>query len=289
MMLHGKSGYCVASRTEGSESFQSRCCMKCAIPFGLLLLFGCAALAQDQISVSSCPGAAKIPVAFQIDCSHVKDAASKQLCRPFIQNQACKVFPAYRKITGINLEATCRSIKFNIYDDDNWPHPKGEGGLAGNCGVDYLAKYSLLAHPASSIGPYDVHELLHEYQLALGALPDAHVLFSSSMAEALREIGETAEYDRAIKNMRSEAPRLEQELRSGKITGPKQCAVAETQVEETLYLQNSRSVYAFYRKLEVSKNPAQADRQARFDRMFYLVSGPNPEVKKFLQENGCAF
>lgn len=278
---------------------QSRsCCLfrGCCAPLRVLpLLIAwsiclCAvANAQDQISVASCPGAAKIPVSFQIDCSHVKDASSKELCRPFIQNQACKVFPAYRKITGINLEKTCTSIKFTIYDDDNWPHPKGEGGLAMNCSVDYLAKYSLHAHPESKMGPYDVHELLHEYQITLGALPDPHVLFSSSMAEALREIGETAEYERAMKNMKDEAPRLEQNLRDGKVTGPKRCAVAETQVEEILYLENSRSVYAFYRKLTVSRNPSEADRQARFDRMFYIVSGPKPETRKFLQENGCAF
>lgn len=255
----------------------------------VFFLLGIPAPAQDQIAVSNCHGQPKSPVTFQIDCSHVKDSANKQLCRPFIQNQACKVFPAYRKITGINLENTCSSIKFTIYDDDNWPHPKGEGGLAGNCAVDYLAKYSLLAHSTSTMGPYDVHELLHEYQIAMGALPDPHVLFSSSMAEALREIGETSEYNRAMKNMRDEAPRLEQELHSGKITGPKRCAVAQTQAEESLYLENSRSVYAFYRKLEVSKNPSQKDRESRFDRMFYLVSGPKPEVKKFLQENGCAF
>ena len=260
----------------------------------MLLLFVCCgwlatlAAAQDEVTVSTCPGQPKIPVSFQIDCSHVKDAANKQRCRQFIQNQACKVFPAYRKITGIKLEDACKSIKFTIYDDDNWPHPKGEGGLALNCGVDYLAKYSLEAHPSSKIGPYDVHELLHEYQIALGALPDAHVLFASSMAEALREIGETDEYERAMKNMKAEAPRLEQELRGGKITGPKQCTVAETQVEESLYLGNSRTVYAFYRKLAVSKNPSQADREARFNRMFYLVSGPKPEVKKFLLDNGCS-
>lgn len=244
-------------------------------------------VAQVQITVSSCPNQAKMPVTFQIDCSHVQDPAVKQLCRPFIQNQACKVFPAYRKITGIELENTCKSIKFTIYEDDNWPHPKGEGGLALQCGVDYLAKYSLQAHPRSTIGPYDVHELLHEYQIALGALPDAHVLFSSSMAEAMRLIGETSDYQQAITNMKAEAPRLAQELADGKITGPKQCTVAETQVEESLYLENSRSVYAFYRKLAVSRNPSQADRETRFNRMFYLVSGPNPEVRQFLIKNGC--
>jgi hypothetical protein len=259
------------------------------------VLLGCvwagmlnSAAAQDQVSVSSCPGQATLPVAFQIDCSHLTDAATKQLCKPFINNQACEVFPAYRNITGINLEDTCKSIKFTIYEDSNWPHPKGEGGLALHCAVDYLAKYSLQAHPNSKIGPYDVHELLHEYQMALGALPDAHVLFASSMAEATRKIGETDEYERLMKNMKAEAPRLEQDLRSGKITGPKQCSIAETQVEESLYIANSRSVYAFYRKLATSKNPSQTDRVARFNRMFYLVSGPKPEVRKFLLDNGCS-
>lgn len=244
--------------------------------------------ANDVITVSSCPGVTQIPVIFQIDCSHLSDGASKELCTPFIHNQACVVFPAYRKITGINLEETCKSIKFTIYEEANWPHPKGEGGLALQCAIDYLSKYSLQAHPGSKIGPYDVHELLHEYQIALGALPDAHVLFSSSMAEALREIGETDDYQRSVKNMKAEAPRLAEELRNGKIPEAKRCSVAETQVEETLYLEDSRSVYAFYRKLAKSRNPNQADRQTRFNRMFYLVSGPKQEVKKFLLDNGCA-
>lgn len=138
------------------------------------------------------------------------------------------------------------------------------------------------------IGPYDVHELLHEYHIALGALPSAHVLFSCSMAEATREIGETEDYERALANMKNEAPRLEQELREGKVTGDKQCTVAETQVEETIYLTGSRSVYAFYRKVGVSRSPSQADREARFDRMFYIVSGPKPEVRKFLLAHGCS-
>jgi hypothetical protein len=254
----------------------------------LALTIAGAAFGQDVTTVSGCSGAPKPAVTFQIDCSHVTSGADKQLCRFFIQNQACKVFPAYRKITGIQLENTCKSIKFNIYEDSNWPHPKGEGGLALQCGVDYLAEYSIRARPGSKIGPYDVHELLHEYQIALGALPDAHVLFASSMAEAERQIGETDAYERSMKNMKEEAPRLKQELDAGKITGDKECAAAETQVEETLYLENSRNVYMFYLKLIPSKTKDLADRQRRFDRMFYVVSSGKPEVLKFLQSHGCA-
>ena len=244
--------------------------------------------AQDTISVSNCPGAAKPAVTFEIDCSHVNTDADRQLCRPFIQNQACRVFPAYRKITDIHLENTCKSIKFTIYEDSNWPHPKGEGGLALNCAVDYLAEYSIRSHAKSKLGPYDVHELLHEYQIALGALPDAHVLFSSSMAEALREIGDTDEYQRSLKNMKEEAPRLKQELDAGKITGDKECAIAMTQVEESLYLENSRNVYMYYLKLVPNKTKDMADRQRRFARMFYVVSGGKPEVLEFLRSHGCA-
>ena len=156
------------------------------------------ALGQNLFMVSSCPGQGRLPVRFQVDCSHLTDPASKQLCRPFIENQACKVFPAYRKITGIKLEDKCTSILFTIYQDSNWPHPKGEGGLALNCAVDYLEQYSVKFRKDSKIGPYDVHELLHEYQLTLGPLPSVHPLFSSGMAEATRAVGDDEQYQTDI-------------------------------------------------------------------------------------------
>jgi len=246
------------------------------------------ATAQDQATVSRCPGQPQIPVTFQIDCSHIKDAATQQACRPFIQNQACKVFPAYRKITGIHLEDTCPSIKFTIYEEDNWPHPQGEGGLALRCAVDYLSKYSLQVKTDPKIGPYDVHELLHEYHLALGGLPDAHVLFSSSMAEARREMGDTEQYERAMKIMKAEVQRLGEDLRVGKIKGADQCKLARTEVEESLYLENSRNASMFYLKLGPDKSRSQADREARFSRMFYAVSGDKPEVKQLLMDHGCS-
>src|SRR5258708_18124001 len=62
------------------------------------------ARAQAIDTVSSRPGTPQLPVTFQIDCSHLSDPATRQLCRPFIQNQACKGFPPYPAITGLKFE-----------------------------------------------------------------------------------------------------------------------------------------------------------------------------------------
>ena len=259
-----------------------------AAAIGLSSLAAVAAVPEDQNTVSSCPGQSSLPVSFQIDCSHLTDTATKQLCRPFIENQACKVFPAYRKITGIKLEDKCKSIKFTIYEDANWPHPKGEGGLALHCQVDYLEKYSVKFRSNSKMGPYDVHELLHEYQFALGPLPSMHPLFSSSMAEATRAVGDDEQYQRDIKNMQNESQRLHDELESGKYASlPNQCSLAQTQVEESLYLENNRLLSMYYLKLPPAKGNSQAERDARFNRMFFVVSSAKPEVKKFLTDHGC--
>jgi len=214
------------------------------------------------------------------------DPASKQLCRPFIENQACKVFPAYRKITGIKLEDKCKSILFTIYEDANWPHPKGEGGLALNCAVDYLEQYSVKFRKDSKLGPYDVHELLHEYQLLVGPLPSMHPLFASSMAEATRVVGDDEQYQLEIKRMRAESKRLHDELASGKYaSAPNQCSIAQTQTEESLYLENPKLVSMFYLKLPSATGASQAERNARFNRMFVVVSSARPQIKKFLTDH----
>ena len=254
----------------------------------LLLALSVRAEDDDQITVSSCSGQPSLPVSFKIDCSHLENPATRQLCRPFIENQACKVFPAYRRITGIKLEDTCKSVKFTIYQDNNWPHPRGEGGLALHCSVDYLEQYSVKFRKDSKIGPYDVHELLHEYQIALGPLPSMHPLFSSSMAEATKAVGDDEQYQRELKNMQNESKRLHDELESGKYaSAANQCSIAQTAVEESLYLENSRLLPMFYLKLPPTKGNSQTERDARFDRMFFVVSSANPGVKKLLVEHGC--
>jgi hypothetical protein len=237
----------------------------------------------DEIQISSCSGQAKLPVTFSIDCSHVKDA-EKQFCRPFIENQSCKVFGAYRKITGINLENECPSVKYTIYDKDTWPYKQGEAsGYAKHCAAELMADYSLLIK--SHLGPYDVHEILHVYQSGMGALPQPHALFGPSMLEAIREIGDSETYAKRLASMKQEAERLEDEFQKGTVKGNK-CTLAETEFEERLYLENARYVHVFYRKLEPDKAKDQVSREARFNRMYNVVS--EGKARKFLVDHGCA-
>jgi len=227
--------------------------------------------AQDVTTISSCPKRPTLPVTVQVDCSHVADAATKQLCRPFAENQACKVFWAYRNITGIRLEESCPAIKYTIYDKDKFPYHAGEGGVARHCGADYVADYSVLIK--SDIGPYDVHEMLHVYQGELGAIPDAHILFGPSMAEARREIDDPKGYETEMSRMKYDMQGTETAFAKGTIKPDRQCVAAEFYIESSLYLKDPKTVFQFYRKLEPGRERDMAVRQARFTRMFDAVSG----------------
>lgn len=244
-----------------------------------------ASSADETIVVTSCPGDAKIPVAFRADCSHVRDPAARAQCQPFIENQACKVFPAYRRITGINLEKACAEITYTIYDKDQWPHQeRGEGGVALRCATELLSEFSVLIK--SQLGPYDVHELLHLYQSQLGALPYSHILFGASQLEARREIGDHDGYEAGFARLKKEAfaPDLEQQF--ARMAPDQRCRMAEVHEEARLYISDPKVVYAYYRDLEVGRLRDQADREARFARMFDKVSGGR--AKPFLLEHGCA-
>jgi hypothetical protein len=253
-----------------------------------------AALAQTPTVVADCPGQPRLPVTFEIDCSHVADAAARNLCKPFIENQACKMFPAYREITGIKLEDECKSIKYTIYDQDKWPAKGGDaGGLALHCGVDYVADYSIKPKILPKIGPYDTHELLHEYQDQLGAIPYQHILFGPSQAEAMRLAGDSEAHDQAVARMKQTTATFEGDYAkfaarpasAAAKSNIDKCVLAEIQVEETLYLENPKTIYALYRKLPRSRLKDQADREARFNRTYDLVS--EGKSKSFLMGHGC--
>ena len=237
-------------------------------------------LATSSIVETRCASQSNSPVLFRIDCSHVKAATVLEACGRFIENQACKVFPAYRKITGIQLEKSCPTITYTIYDADNFPHSHGEGGLALHCAVDYMADYSIKSRAGSVVGPYDVHELLHLYHSTLGALPALHILFAPSMTEATRLIGDEDGYRQKLAQLKDEARRLSE-------TAGKNCVLAEIFIEEALYGENSENVYQFYSNLVIGRAKEQSDREARFARMYVVAYGGKAWVRQFLVEHRC--
>jgi len=230
-----------------------------------------ASVAQDVTTISSCPNQPKLPITFQVDCSHIASKDTRQLCKPFAENEACKVFWAYRRITGINLEDSCSTYTYTIYDADKWPHPKGEGGLEMKCGSDYLADYSVLTK--SEIGPYDVHEMLHVYQSELGALPNMHIFFAPAMAEARKEVGDNKGYWDAMTRLKSEMARAEIDLKNGTVRPENQCLTAQLFIEESLYVKDPKNLELYYRKLVRSREKDMVERQRRYNRMFDVVSG----------------
>jgi hypothetical protein len=252
-----------------------------------------AARAEAPTVVTNCPGQHKLPVTFGIDCSHVADPAARNLCKPFIENQACKMFPAYREITGIKLEDVCRSIKYTIYDQDKWPAKSGDaGGMALHCAVDYVADYSIKMKAPPKIGPYDTHELLHEYQDQLGAIPYQHILFGPSQAEAMRLAGDSEAHDRAVARMKQTTATFEDDYakfaaRSASAAAKSnidKCVLAEIQVEETLYLENPRPSTPC-----TASSSAAASRTRpiakRFNRAYDRVS--EGKSRSFLLAHGC--
>jgi hypothetical protein len=240
--------------------------------------------AQDQITVATCPRSGPLPVRFQVDCSHVADPSAKAFCKPFAENQACKVFEAYRTITGIHLEDTCPVFTYTIYDKGNFPSRNTDaGGFALRCGAELMADYSVLV--TSPIGPYDVHEILHVYQEALGALPYQHILFAPSMTEARHLIGDDKGYATEFVQMKQDFNRTKADLESGRIKTDNECLTAELYEESLLYLKDHSNVELFYSTLQRGGLKDMADRQARFNRMYDAVSGG--EARPFLLAHGC--
>jgi hypothetical protein len=244
--------------------------------------------ASDSFTVADCPGqggaSETLPVRFSIDCSHIADSQKNRFCRPFIENVACKVFKAYRKITGIKLESRCPRLTYTIYENQgDWPHKgSGAGGLSYKCQVDYMARYSILRR--SELGPYDVHEILHHYHFSLPALPNQHSLFEPAMLEAMREIGDQRGYNQALEWAKARLTHvLGKEQKTDSPSSEVSCYAAQTAMETSLYVEQSQNVYRFYRELD--RRPMDA--KVRLGKLLFEVSGRKAEVAGFLSSHGC--
>jgi hypothetical protein len=244
------------------------------------------AIASDMtVVVSSCPQKQHMPVEFKVDCSYLEDPTTRKLCRPFAENQACKVFPAYRKITGIDVEQLCPTISYTLYDRDNWPHGSAAGGVSLKCRIDQLAEYALRQNANSAIGPHEVHEMLHQYQMVhktLDQLTALHPLFSSSMLEVERELGESKAFELGYGRLKQDIQRMQTSLDEGTIEAADMCRTAQTVIEEGLYLQDRNNVYQFYRTLANSAGRNPTDQMSA---MLNALSGG--AVRESLLAHGC--
>jgi hypothetical protein len=251
----------------------------------IFVVFGIAAVATSAALGAEVQPT--IPVKFVIDCSRVKDVATRQLCEPLIANQARKVFPAYRKITGIKLEQRCPILTYTIYES-NFPHPRG-GGVSYNCQIDYMAREAFLLSANSKIGPYELHEILHHYQFTskeLSGLSGTHVLFTPSIVEAEAEVGDNELHDKSLARIKIESAQLRANLESGKVKPTDRCKVARAIVEEELYLASNQNIYQFYGRLASVVPKDAADSERRYDSMLNAVAGG--KAKEFLTTHGCA-
>ncbi len=258
-----------------------------AIALGLALGLAAGARAEEPVSVDRCAGTGPSPVAFRADCEHVRAPQDKALCGAFLENQACKLFPVYRKITGFNLARDCPVITYHLYDKREWPHAGGsEGGFAGRCEMSLMTEFSVRL--SSPLGPYDSHEMLHLYQAPLGALPQSHALFGPTQLEARRLIGDTAAFEQGFARLKTEflGPEFEQRYASGRVKPADRCPLAEAAEEARLYVADTKNVYEFWRRLEPGRARDQADREARFNRMLDQVS--KGTAREFLLAHGCA-
>ena len=257
----------------------------CCVALYIAVILCAPLYAQDTVTVTNCPGRQPLIVPVQVDCSNVADPVTKNFCQPFAENQACKVIPAYRTITGIHLDDLCQKIKYTIYDKDKWPSKlasAGAGGYTVGYSTQYMADYSLLLK--SNIGPYDVHEILHVYQSALGRLPNSHVLFGPSMVEANRLIGVNVSYMNAM-TLHRVLNQIQDEFDKGTIKPDMKCSQAETYMETSLYLKDASNVQRFYVELVRDGKVDAGDPQSRFNRMYDTVSGGI--AKPYLLSHGC--
>jgi hypothetical protein len=245
--------------------------------------------AAEVTKIATCSSQTTIPVKVVVDCSHVKGNLNRRLCAPFATNQACKVFPAYRRITGIRLEQRCSTLTYTLYDKNNFPHGGGAGGMSYDCQVDYMAQYALQQSRSSRLGPYDVHEILHHYQMSsneLVGMTAVHTLFVISMLEAEREVGDSVSYETSLASLKAELPRLQEQLDDGTVRPKDRCGLARAVIEDELYLQDSKNIYRFYNELASVTPRNAAEREAKFNSMLNDVSDGN--AKGFLTTHGCA-
>ncbi|WP_375785809.1 hypothetical protein ACE10Z_41325 [Bradyrhizobium sp. Pha-3] len=135
------------------------------------------------------------------------------------------------------------------------------------------------------IGPHEVHEILHQYQMAqevLDSITASHPLFSSSMLEAERELGDGVAYESGYERLKQETQRMQAWLNRRTIMTADTCRIAQATIEESLYLQDKNNVYRFYQMLKVEGKRGSAGRMSEV-----LAELSGGTTRQFLLGHGC--
>ncbi|MGD9804487.1 MAG: hypothetical protein AB7E80_13875 [Hyphomicrobiaceae bacterium] len=246
--------------------------------------------ADGRYVVTSCANGTRLPIAFVADCSRLGSAATRALCATFIENQACRVYPTYRRLTGIDIAPRCRRIKCIIHDLSSAPGGRDFGGMAKGCEVAFMAKYAIDLRKDSPIGPHEVHELLHHFRMsssALKPLTHGHALFGSSMAEAISQLGDHTTYAQDLKRLRTEADRIEKKLEAPPWppAHSTRCRLARLVVESRVYLERPETIATIYRAAAARPTDERDEAGRWLNRLLADIGGPTGRA--LLASNGC--
>jgi hypothetical protein len=119
-----------------------------------------------------------------------------------------------------------------------------------------------------------------------------HPLFTSSMAEAMKLVGDMTGFDKELQSMKTEHDNLVN--KPGSVSG--QCILAQLVQEEGLYLKDNNNIYKLYSNLLSQNIPPTAPPGVYVNAFYetfeskalYEVSGYDKNVKDYLINNGCS-
>ncbi|UVO37632.1 hypothetical protein KUL72_04370 [Bradyrhizobium arachidis] len=169
-------------------------------------------------------------------------------------------------MTGIALERNCATVSYVLHDQSTWPRGSA-GGISRQCEIELLAEFAL--QRTGAVGPHEVHEALHQFQLAHRALRKItvfHPLFAISMLEVEQAIGDNVAYDLGLARMRREADALLSPSEIESLKDKDNCKLAQTWAEEKLYMKDHSMLYRIYRGLK------HLDHRNAFDKLSRILN-----------------
>lgn len=246
---------------------------------GILGSSGCG----DRVTytVTECPNdsASSIPldVPFEIDCSDFSNRSEQ--CKTYLDNTACHIYPAFKKITQLSLKSNCSRVWYGISSESRWHHSVAGYSDIPDCKEYWVDTHSILA-PAMGGSDFDSHELLHQLQsLIFYSYTILHPLFITTVVEAQR-LGDPEGYPGALQS-------INLYYQEGMFIHPEKvqdCTEAQKIIEMGLYLQDKENIYKSY-DLILKKH--QSFTESLLSSVLFMVSGKDHSVQKYLLDHNC--